>query len=307
MNMPLGLFVFYAALGVWSVLLVLGFKRQSFGPFVVFGVVFLVLMNVRYLIEGAPAAIAFFIGIYDVLDNLGLRAGEGAAALATCPNNACSVWGDTYLNHPSWGTAFHDRFANGTTLRTNLLYAHLSFNSIVFVLMHIQLWRPGTGSHAAWHKTIGRVSLAFLTLGTACALWLAGSHGSVSQYGGNFSMIGFWSMSLCVYGCAVMGVLAIRKGDRVAHRIWMIRFAGSMWGAFWLFRVMLFVMGPVLRNHEAANLLLSIWLSAPLGVLIAEVVRIKLLDKRADHRSTSSESVGAGTAPQQRRFTRQEF
>lgn len=288
MNMPFGLFAFFAALGIWSVLLGYGFKRRSFGPFVVFGVVFLLFMNVRYLIEGAPAAIAFFIGIYDVLDNFGLRAGEGAAALATCPDNTCTVWGDRYLNHPSWGTAFYDRFLNGTALRTNLLYAHLTFNSIVFVLMHIQLWRPGTGSNAASHKIIGRVSFGLLTLGTICALWLAGSHGSVGEYGGNLSMYGFWFMSMCVYGCAVMGVSAIRKGDRVAHRIWMIRFAGSMWGAFWLFRVMLFVLGPLLRDYQAANLLTCIWLSAPLGILIAEVVRIKLLDKRPDHRSISS-------------------
>ena len=123
-----------------------------------------------------------------------------------------------------------------------------------------------------------------MTLGTVSAIWLAGSHGGVSEYGGNMSMYGFWSMSLFVYGCAVMGVLAIRRGDRVAHRIWMIRFAGSMWGAFWLFRVMLFVLGPLLRDYEAANILVCIWLSAPLGILIAEVVRIKLLDKRAEQR-----------------------
>ena len=98
-------------------------------------------------------------------------------------------------------------------------------------------------------------------------------------------------MSLFVYGCAVMGVLAIRKGDRATHRIWMIRFAGAMWGAFWLFRVMLFVLGPLLRDYEAANILVCIWLSAPLGILIAEVVRRKLLDKRPEHRGISS---GAG-------------
>jgi hypothetical protein len=293
MTMPLGLAVFFAALIVWFTLLVLGFKRRSFGPFIVFGIVFLVLMNVRYLVEGAPAAIAFFIGIYDVLDNLGLRTGEGAAALAPCPNNACSVWGDTYRTHPSWGTAFHARFVSEAELRTYLLYAHLSFNSIVFVLMHVQLWRPGgvVGSNASSHKTIGRISFACLTVGTLCALWLAGSHGGVSEYGGNLSMVGFWSMSLFVYGCAVMGVLAIRKGDRAKHRIWMIRFAGAMWGAFWLFRVMLFVLGPLLRDHEAANILVCIWLSAPLGILIAEVVRRKLLDKRPDHRGISSDAV----------------
>jgi hypothetical protein len=83
-------------------------------------------------------------------------------------------------------------------------------------------------------------------------------------------------MSLCVYGSAVMGVMAIRKGDAITHRIWMIRFVGSMWGAFWLFRVMLFVLGPLLRNWEAAALLICIWFSAPLGILIAEVCRRRL-------------------------------
>ena len=182
-------------------------------------------MNVRYLIEGAPAAIAFFIGIYDVLDNIGLQSGQTAAALATCPDNACTVWGSTYELHPSWGTAFHDRFLNGTEFRTNLLYAHLTFNSIVFVLMHIQLWRPGTAANATLHAYLGRVSFACLTIGTVCAIWLSASHGSVDEYGGNLSMYGFWSMSLFVYGCAVMGVLAIRRGDVTSHRIWMIRFA----------------------------------------------------------------------------------
>ena len=67
----------------------------------------------------------------------------------------------------------------------------------------------------------------------------------------------------------------------------MIRFAGSMWGASWLFRVMLFVLGPLLRDYEAANILVCIWLSAPLGILIAELVRRKLLDKRPAQRGVS--------------------
>ena len=55
----------------------------------------------------------------------------------------------------------------------------------------------------------------------------------------------------------------------------MIRYVGAMWGSFWLFRVMLVVTGPLLRNWEAASILLSIWLSAPLGILIAEFFRIR--------------------------------
>jgi hypothetical protein len=283
MDLPFGVLAIYGALAVWSALLIVGIKRRAFGLFLGFGVVLLLVLNVRYLIDGAADSIAFFIGIYDVLDNLGVADSEGAAALARCPDNACTVWGDRYLNHPSWGVAFHDRFLNGTQLRTNLLYGHLIFNSVVFVLMHVQLLLPGNGSNPARHRAIGRVSFASLTVGTICAIWLAAEHGPVSEYGGNLSMVGFWFMSLCVYGCAVMGITAIRKGDTDAHRIWMIRFVGSMWGAFWLFRVMLFVLGPLLRNWESAALLICIWFSAPLGILIAEVCR-----RRWDRRGTPS-------------------
>jgi hypothetical protein len=276
MDLPLGVLAFYGTLVVWLALLVRGMKRRSFAPFLMFGIALLLVLNGRYLIDGATDSIAFFIGIYDVLDNLGVADSEGAAALARCPDNACTVWGERYLNHPSWGVAFHDRFLNGPQLRTNLLYGHLIFNSLVFVLMHVQLLRPGTGNNKAWHRVIGRVSFAFLTIGTICAIWLAAEHGPVGEYGGSLSMYGFWFMSLCVYGCAVMGVAEIRKGDPKAHRIWMIRFVGSMWGAFWLFRVMLFVLGPLLRNWEAAALLICIWFSAPLGIVIAEVCRRRL-------------------------------
>ncbi len=137
--------VFYAALLVWVATLVYGIRQRRFWPFAVFGMFLMAALNIRYFIEGPPAAIAFFVGIYDVFDNIGLAANEGAPALAPCVDNACTVWGDRYLHHPSWGVAFYDRFASGPALRTNLLYGHIFFNSIAFVLMHVQLARPGTG------------------------------------------------------------------------------------------------------------------------------------------------------------------
>jgi hypothetical protein len=51
---------------------------------------------------------------------------------------------------------------------------------------------------------------------------------------------------------------------------------GTMWGSFWLFRVMLFVLDPLLREHEAVALLICIWFSAPLGMLIAEIIRRRI-------------------------------
>jgi len=271
----------YGALGIWVVLLAVGFAQRNFRPFLGFGILIALVLNIGYFVRGQPAAIAFFIGIYDVFDNLGLDRTEGAPALAQCADNACTVWGDRFVHHPSWGVAFHDRFLNGPQLRTNLLYGHIALNTIAFVLLHVQLWKPGTGANKARHRLLGRIGFAAITLGTICAVWLASEHGDVSEYGGIMAELGFYSMSMFVYGSAVMSVAMARRGDVAAHRRWSIRYAGAMWGAFWLFRAMLVVTGPLLRSWEAASLLLSIWLSAPLGILIAERFRTRDQPARA--------------------------
>ena len=292
-DLPLDVLGVYAAVVVWVALLLRDLKQQKYHATIIWGIVILLFLNLRYLVEGTADGIAFFVALYDVFDNLGLAAGESAPALATCPGNECSVWGDRYLNHQSWGVAFHDRFANGPALRNNLLYAHLVFNSIVFVLMHIQIAKPATPENRGAHRLLGRVSFVLLTLGTISACWLAAEHDPVSAYGGVLSKWGFWFMSACVYSCALMGVVKVRSGDAAAHRVWMIRFAGSMWGAFWIFRILLIFTGPLLRNYETASLLISIWFSAPLGILIAEVMRRKL-ESRALRRDSGAGASALG-------------
>ncbi|MEM9331313.1 MAG: DUF2306 domain-containing protein [Pseudomonadota bacterium] len=276
MELPIGVLGVYGAIAVWLGLLVSAWRSGSFKVFLWFGIGLLLFLNVRYLIEGAPAGIAFFIGIYDIPINLGLSVEESAAAVARCEGNACTVWGDRYLNHPAWGVAFYERFVTGSDFRSNLLYGHLAFNSIAFVLMHIQMLKPGFGANAGFHSILGRLTFLSLTIGVGCAVWLASEHGSVGEYGGSLSTYGFYSMSAFVYVSAIMGVLAIRSGDHEKHRIWMFRFAGSMWGSFWLFRAMLLVLDPLLRNYEAAAIQICIWFSAPLGILIAEIIRRRI-------------------------------
>lgn len=276
--MPIGVLTVYAALAIWAALLVRGVRQGSFRLFLLFGVGLMLFLNAGYVISGVPASIASFIGIYDVLINVGLGSANEAAAVSTCADNACTVWGDRFLNHSAWGTAFYDRFANGPEFRSTLLYGHIVFNSLVFVLMHVQMFKPGFGASRNMHRQLGRVSFVFLTVSIICAVWLASEHAPVAEYGGRLSEFGFYSMSAFVYGCAIMGIVAVRSGDAIKHRVWMYRFIGSMWGSFWLFRVMLFVLDPLLRNHEAAAILICIWGSAPLGILIAEIVR-----RRLDH------------------------
>lgn len=279
--MPISVAGFYGAAALWAVLIARGaFKPKQWPLIAGFGLVLLLFLNVRYLIEGAPAGIAFFISLYDFFDNLGLSAGEVPSAMGTCQENACSLWSDTYQLHQTWGVAFFDRFANAPEMRTNALYVHLTCNSIVFILMHAQLlWagKPGVASAHAW---LGRATLFFLTLGTGAALYLASEHDSVQSYGGSLAEWGFYSMSLCVYGAALMGWRMARRGDWAMHRVWMIRFVGAMYGAFWIFRVLLMVTGPLLREWETVSLLISIWASAPLGLIMADGLR-RAWDARA--------------------------
>ncbi|MBE1285037.1 MAG: hypothetical protein GJ676_17120 [Rhodobacteraceae bacterium] len=279
MALPIGVMSVFAALVVWACLAVYAVMRGKFLPVMLFGVVLMLYLNLGYVVNGPAAAIANFVGIYDVLINLGLTDPATANAVLTCPDNSCSVWGDTYTNHPAWGVAFYDRFANGPEMRSALLLGHVICNSIVFVLMHVQMFFPGgTGRN---HTLIGRISFAVLTLGIGCAVILAAQHGSVGEYGGIMSSMGFFSMSMCVYATAIMGVLAIRRKDTSGHRIWMWRFVGSMWGSFWLFRIVLFVIDPLFRDIEALAIQICIWGSAPAGILIAEIVRRKLDAKYA--------------------------
>lgn len=285
--MPLGVLTVYASLAVWAYLFVRGVRLKSYQAFLLFGVALMLYLNVGYLVAGVPASIAAFIGIYDVLINLGLGAAPEAAAVTTCADNACTVWGERYVNHPAWGAAFYDRFANGPEFRSTLLYGHIIFNSLVFLLMHYQLFRPGFGEHKSSHRLVGRVTFVFLTISLVCAVWLASEHGEVAEYGGRLAEFGFYSMAAFVYACAIMGIVTIRTGNRDGHRIWMFRFFGAMWGSFWLFRVVLFVIDPLLRNYEAAAILTVIWGSAPAGILIAEVIR-RRIDRQAGEKRTAA-------------------
>lgn len=286
MPLPVGVLFVFAMLAVWAALAVRAVRRGNYMAVLLFGIGLMLYLNLRYVIEGPTGGIAFFIGIYDVLINLGLSDPARAAAMAPCEGNACTVWGDRFDYHPAWGAAFYDRFANGPELRSTLLMGHIICNSIVFVLMHVQLFYPGGTS--AGHKALGRVTFAVLTIGVGCAVWLASQHGPVGEYGGAASMWGFYSMSAFVYGTAIMGVLSIRAGRADQHRIWMWRFLGSMWGSFWLFRVVLFVIDPLLRNVEAAAIQVCIWGSAPAGILIAEMIR-----RRIDARRATADTVPA--------------
>lgn len=285
-----GVAAIYLAAIVWLALFAWALRTNSYRGVILFGMALAVYLNARYFIEGVPAGITFFVGIYDVVNNLFIGP-EMPSGMTTCagPAPTCSVLGEHYAWHTSWGVAFYERFASGPAFRSQLLYAHIGFNTLAFLLLHAQMAGAGRRFAGVSHAVLGRVTYIAMTLGVVFAVWLASQHGPVAAYGGYWSTYGFYSMSACVFGTATMGVIAMRQGDRAGHRIWMWRFAGSMWGSFWLFRVALLILDPLLRDHNAAAIQTTIWLSAPLGILIAEMIR-----RNIDNRG---KTIAASTAP----------
>ena len=136
---PVETLAFYGALVLWAGFLLQGLRKDSWRNFTLVGVGLMLVLNIGYFVRGQGDAIAFFVSIYDLLDNLGVsNQGELPVALATCPDNACSIAQD-FESHPAWGVAFHERFANGPTGRRTILFAHIAFNTVAFVLAHVPL------------------------------------------------------------------------------------------------------------------------------------------------------------------------
>ena len=282
----------FAALFTWAVLLAFGVKRGSYGPFLAFGVAFATTLNLRHLLVSTADAFSLVVGVYDVLGNLGRSDDDiddshsqttpSSLGLVPCPTSSanCTVWGeDVYGLHPAWSVRFYERFVHGPTakIRNKLLLVHNLCNATAFLILHVQIMRPGNSKKFAWqHKLLGRLSLISLTIGLFSALQLANEHVDVDEYGNTWSKWGFYEMALCCYAPAVMGVYRVRSGDWMGHRTWMWRYAGAMWGSFWIFRVGLLLVDPFFQNRKHIAWLLATWLSAPLGISVAEMVRRRI-------------------------------
>ena len=65
-EIPYEVLAIYGGVAVWAVLAVIGYRKQSFTVTLWFGIALLLYLNVRYLIDGIPNSIAFFVAIYDI-------------------------------------------------------------------------------------------------------------------------------------------------------------------------------------------------------------------------------------------------
>lgn len=277
MTIPTFVLRVYAALGIMLCAFAFGFHKKNFKYFMVFTILTTLGLNIGYFINGVPNSMASFVGLFDPLDNLGTENDpEGThKGLVPCRdgNNSCSVWDeDVYPLHPSWAVALYDRFASGSQTRRNVLYAHIFFNTLAFVLMNVQFLSDELGKRLRYHKYTGRLAFVSLTIGSCMALWMGSEHSDVPEYGGMAVVFGWFWMVTLMWGSAAIGVYKAYIKDFEGHRTWMIRALGATWGAFWLYRIMLLVLGPIFRNHEPLVFQFPTWLSVPGGILIAELL-----------------------------------
>ena len=55
----------------------------------------------------------------------------------------------------------------------------------------------------------------------------------------------------------------------------MTRFYGAMWGAYLIFRLEFIFLGYFLKGYKNATILINIWTCTPMGVCIAEWIRLR--------------------------------
>ena len=66
MTVPLGVMSVFVGLVIWACLAVYAVLRGRFLPALLFGIALMLYLNLGYVINGPAAAIANFVGIYDV-------------------------------------------------------------------------------------------------------------------------------------------------------------------------------------------------------------------------------------------------
>jgi hypothetical protein len=281
----------YVTLAGGTGLIVCGIHRSNAGQKVAWvGMLLLTIMmgwiNSGYGIRStAGESIAFFNGLYDPFYNIGNPSGDinDHPGLIPCldtangsHNNCAMNTGLGYKLHASWAANFHHRFTEKTGWAFNVarLYAHIWMNTAAFIIALVQ-FDKNTRSTMIWlHRKLGWVVTILTTSGTLTACWLGSEHHSEELYGGSYGMWGWFSMGSCVLGTLWAGIAAVKRKDIAAHKKWMVRWYGSMWGAFLVFRV-LFLLGGLLRFHKTAMSLIAVWTSAPLGIVIAEWHRLR--------------------------------
>ena len=162
-------------------------------------------------------------------------------------------------------------------LRRNILRLHIGANSIALAASFVQVCLIPADSAPGYkrgHRALGWLTTALAIVGSCAGLHMGLDHGQHEAYGGYWGVAGWGSMFVLTMGPLFLGIRAAARRDIAAHKKWMNRFYGSMWGAFLCFRL-LFLLNRVLLAFPAATTLLAVWGGAPMGIAIAEFAQRK--------------------------------
>ena len=256
----------YCAIG--SGLGLLALRRYRSGLYILAGLA--CYMNFQYGLYGVAHPISFFMSIYDVTYALGVDDFAQLAGMIKCSNNnTCTQLGQ-YEYHPAWAAVFYDRFVLGDAVRRGRLYLHIWLNTVALVLGLVQFRGDLRKAYPRVHRTVGWLATALCSVSVCSAMTLGVEHGTEEFYGGHLAVGGWFEMAACVLVPLVIGIRKAQQRDFAAHRRWMVRWNGAMWGAFLVFRAIFLVIGPLLRWHKNAEVLIAIWASAPIGMSVAE-------------------------------------
>ncbi|MEM1154355.1 MAG: DUF2306 domain-containing protein [Pseudomonadota bacterium] len=281
---------YYIASLLWLGLAARAFVTKRWRTWVGLSVIFMLVLNLRFFLVGIPETLALNTSVADLTLYLFETTDQTSAGLTLCEENRCAHPGSSRLLHTLWAAEFYARFAGDQTSQAVLLYGHILGNSIAFVLVTIALLNPGlrrpssgegypqplprrTNARNCLHKLLGRVSFISMVVGVLLGAALASQHYAVPAYGGLWSQWGLYSMSGFVFLTGLQGVKEIKRGNHAAHRIWMWRHAGALWGSFFVFRITINVLDPLFLDYPGVAWSAACWLGAPGGILIAEWFR----------------------------------
>ena len=116
------------------------------------------------------------------------------------------------------GEATMEFVAYHAQLRPIAFFAHVVFAPVALALVPFQLWQGLRNRRPIVHRVLGRLYGLAILISGASGLWLA-----ATTMAGPVAAFGFGLLAVLWLGTTGRGISLAIRGDRVAHRRWMIR------------------------------------------------------------------------------------
>ncbi|CAK9090514.1 unnamed protein product [Durusdinium trenchii] len=121
-------------------------------------------------------------------------------------------------------------------------------------------------------RRAGQLSALSAAIGVPMGLVVGLTNTTSAAYGGMWAVYGWMWMAGSSFFLLSKGVLAVLQGQIKSHKRWMTHFYVSMWCDFLIFRLMLVVVTPFVRQCISCAFLPMIYLSPLIGLIAGELV-----------------------------------